>query len=947
MSSVADSFSGRSRRATRRRVHAADRAASAVIRVGGVMVLVAVLGICVFLVAVVVPLFRGGRLAPLSSGAIEPSVGRTAVMLDEYAAFALMLDDEGTLRFVRLDAPETVARRSLAERSPTAWSFDEASGLAALAFEDGTLQLASISFTPAVVSPGDLPEALRRVPVGSRVVWPATGSGADSVWPALVEPLSVEQVRVIRPEVQVREPVRSIHGSGAIRLIDYRRRGDREFLALVRADGGATFDLVRTIRPLGGGTPRVRLQSRPFALHIPPGQGLPRRLFVTGDGTSVLALWDDGLVQRYAADGEAVVLAEEQRLLSPGRRVTTARMLLGGLTLAVGDDAGVVTTAFTTADPAADAPDSRRLVVAGRFEVGDASIRAIGLTSRSRTIAIADDVGRVTVLHTTSGKVLGRVETTGPILAAAIAPKLDALAAFSSGGGVTVWTIEPGHPEASLRALFGRVHYEGEPGPVFRYQSSSGEDASESKYSLVPLIHGTLKATLFAMLFAAPLAILAAIYTSEFLDRRVRALVKPGVEMMASLPSVVLGFVAAIAVAPFVRDHLLAALLALFTIPLAVLLGAHLWQLAPPYVTGRVPPRVKLLAMVGTIAGGIALAAAAAAPLEHALFGPTRADRWVMGDSFEEVPKAQYPDWIGSRDALSPAQERRLRLEGLYFREGRVVRPVPPSTPEQAHQIEERVAQLAHARPSLRRWLDGNYGSPWPGWLLLLSPVALITVIIVHALYFKRRWDGVLASRPWILAGALELLRLICIVAISIALAAGLGLVLTALSLDTRDVVFGTFNQRNTLVVALIMGFAIIPIIYTISEDAMRAVPDTLRSASLGAGATPWQTAVRVVLPVAGSGIFSACMIGLGRAVGETMIVLMATGNTPAMDWNIFSGFRTLSANIAVELPEAPVGSTHYRVLFLCGLVLFAMTFVVNSVAEIVRQRFRARSKAL
>src|SRR5205823_11901072 len=95
--------------------------------------------------------------------------------------------------------------------------------------------------------------------------------------------------------------------------------------------------------------------------------------------------------------------------------------------------------------------------------------------------------------------------------------------------------------------------------------------------------------------------------------------------------------------------------------------------------------------------------------------------------------------------------------------------------------------------------------------------------------------------------------------------------------------------------------FAVIPIIYTIAEDALSAVPQHLRSGSLAAGATPWQTAVRIVIPTAMSGLFSAVMIGFGRAIGETMIVVMASGNAPLMDWNVFNGFRTLSANIAVE----------------------------------------------
>lgn len=151
------------------------------------------------------------------------------------------------------------------------------------------------------------------------------------------------------------------------------------------------------------------------------------------------------------------------------------------------------------------------------------------------------------------------------------------------------------------------------------------------------------------------------------------------------------------------------------------------------------------------------------------------------------------------------------------------------------------------------------------------------------------------------------------------------------------------YEQRNSLVVGFIMGFAVIPVIFTISEDALSNVPPSLIAASEALGASRWQMVRTVVLPVASAGIFSALMIGLGRAVGETMIVLMATGNTPIMDWNIFNGMRTLSANIATELPEAAQDSTHYRVLFLGGLILFSMTFILNTLAEIVRQRLRKR----
>jgi phosphate transport system permease protein len=153
----------------------------------------------------------------------------------------------------------------------------------------------------------------------------------------------------------------------------------------------------------------------------------------------------------------------------------------------------------------------------------------------------------------------------------------------------------------------------------------------------------------------------------------------------------------------------------------------------------------------------------------------------------------------------------------------------------------------------------------------------------------------------------------------------------------------GRVDQRNSVVIAFALGFAVIPIIFTISEDALIRVPRHLRAASLALGATRWQTAWRVLLPSASPGIFAAIMIGFGRAVGETMIVLMATGNTPIIDMSIFNGMRTLSANIAVEIPEAPVNSTLYRVLFLSGVLLFTVTLIANTAAEIVRHRLRQR----
>ena len=162
-----------------------------------------------------------------------------------------------------------------------------------------------------------------------------------------------------------------------------------------------------------------------------------------------------------------------------------------------------------------------------------------------------------------------------------------------------------------------------------------------------------------------------------------------------------------------------------------------------------------------------------------------------------------------------------------------------------------------------------------------------------------------------------------------------------------RDSTKMSYEQRNSLVVGVMMGFAVIPIIFTISEDALSNVPPNLRSASSALGASRWQTALYIVLPTASAGIFSAIMIGFGRAIGETMIVVMATGNTPLMSMNIFNGMRTLAANIAVELPEAAQHSTLYRTLFLGALLLFLLTFVVNTVAELLRQHLREKYKTV
>lgn len=154
---------------------------------------------------------------------------------------------------------------------------------------------------------------------------------------------------------------------------------------------------------------------------------------------------------------------------------------------------------------------------------------------------------------------------------------------------------------------------------------------------------------------------------------------------------------------------------------------------------------------------------------------------------------------------------------------------------------------------------------------------------------------------------------------------------------------FGLPTRLNAVVAGLGLALAIVPVIFTVSEDALTAVPRSYREASLALGATPWETAWKVVLPAAAPGILAACVLGFGRAIGETMIVLMASGNAAIVSWNFTDSVRSMSATIAAEMGEVVVGSPHYSLLFFIGVELFLFTFVLNMVASTWTRRVLKR----
>ncbi len=870
-----------------------DRVARAVITAGGVGVLAAMLGICVFLISSAAPLFGQGsgdeREGVGASGAALPD----ALLVDRGVrdGSILVLGRDGTLREVALNDGTTLARIDLSHEgdAPTGASKEPASGLITLLYPGGRLGVAQIEQVELLLDPQIARNRWGSLAVGARAPLDDAAratlarelrlTGALTTQASVVrltdESWAVSDLKPGRLETTtmrgVRDPGTAVHAAS---------RSDRErFLAGRTKRGGAWFAQSRRVTRLDGAGTSERVAGTEIEFEPPDGAGAPLGVFVTLDGPCVLAVWEDGRFQRYDASGgvrEPIRLVEQGRLTPEGRTITVARMGLGSRTLLVGDNAGALGAWLFVDDQGAD--EGGRFTRAHRLELGRGAITAVALGRRDRTIAAGTAEGVVELRNITSGKVVARFEGDGrPVAHLALAPAIDGVVAIDAEGGVRAWGVEPGHPEATWSTLFGRVLYEGYERPQWVYQST-GSPGVEPKLSLTPLIWGTLKATALAMLIATPIAVLGAVFSSEFLNPRIRRSVKPTIELMASLPSVVLGFVAAMLVAPFVRDWLPTILVAFGIVPVVVMGSAHAWRLLPRDFARRAASARLLVLVSAVLVIAVALSALMGPVLERTLFS--------------------HPEGV---DGVS----------------------------------------------SIRRWLDGAYGGAFPGWVVVLMAPAAVVVMIVNARFLSRPWSEYVSRTPRSVAASLELGRFVVSTAVAVLLAAGAAVLVTALGYDTRDSVFGPFSQRNTLVVGLVMGFAVIPIIYTISDDAMRSVPDSLRSASLGAGATRWQTAVRIVLPVAGSGIFSACMIGLGRAVGETMIVLMATGNTPEMSLNIFAGFRTLAANIAVELPEAPRGGTHYRVLFLCGLVLFLMTMVINTLAELVRQSYRKRSAAL
>lgn len=841
-------------RKAKRSVLVADFVADRVITLGGVAVLLAVLGILVFLINEVLPLFQGARVTSSREVSLKNFTETPVLMaLDEQTAVAFGMTSQGrlfafhTLSGTVLNTPSW----ELGGLTPTAWAFSQDKENLALGFQDGSVRIGTLRVVSQLVKPEEVPPDLKVLSgedrTDGRAVYRFSSSG---------------EARLLRLETSLGEP-RRVSGNGRpILKMDYRLGGteERPTRALVVLDDQMELWLekVEFKKNLLTGKLREEVQIRNIKVLMAGTKD--SHLLLGGHGTMVLVISREGELFRFEASRpEGQELVEKAQLTPQNVKVTAAAFLSGERSLVLGGSDGSVGIWFLVESPKAETGDGRSVVHARKLSPQNGAILGIEPGMRGKTFVTWDEKGELRVRHATSTKTLASISWKSDIKTA-LSPRLDALAALGSAGEASLWSLFGTHPETSFFTLFGKVWYEGRSEPEFVWQSSGATEDFEPKLSLVPLIFGTLKGTLYALLFAVPLAILGAIYTSEFLSPIVRSKIKPVMELMASLPSVILGFVAALVLAPVVESWISSVLMTFLVVPLGLLMGGYVFQGLPHQVNARFEGFPKLLLMACTVGF-----------------------------------------WLFLSFKMGPI------LEKLFF------------------------------GGDLKAWLSGGPAGSLPPLFLMLLPVGSIASSFLVG---RCLWPG---SRGWIgeAGRALGVFLVGCLLSLCLAW------LLEWVGVDPRDGLVGTYVQRNTLVVAFAMGFAVIPLIYTLAEEALSGVPDHLRAASLSCGATPWQTALWIVLPTAASGVFSAVMIGMGRAVGETMIVVMAAGNTPIIDLNLFNGFRALSANIAVELPEAVKGGTLYRVLFLTALVLFSMTFVINTLAELVRQRFRKQARQL
>ncbi len=723
-----------------------DKAAGMGIAIGGSSVILAVLLICFYLLYEVAPLFSGASIDPKSNYSLPAEEEGKSLYLttEEQSEVGMRVASNGSIVFFSIaDGSVIETVKNSREQVVTSFAVEsDTSRLLAFAYADGKVVIAKHSY---------------------RISYP---DGTRKITPFVEYPYGEEAINVANFPIQ----------QLAIR--------DGEDAMTIAAIGESQSSILRVTRDVNFITDEVELseqrESLPFIKDV-------KGLLISGNQRYLYVATRSGQMTEFdLRDFDAIAVKDNIALLEGDAQLVSMNYLLGKTSIMVADTSGLVSQWFNVRD---DATNDEKLTFIRNVKQPVALV-GLAMEQRRKGFATIDERGLVAVYNATSTRqVINEKLSDDTASLISFAPRANGLL-LEDSKGLHFFHVDNEHPEVSWSSLWSQVWYEDYQEPTYTWQSSAANNDFEPKYSLMPLAFGTLKAAFYAMLMAVPLAICGAIYTAYFMAPALRRKVKPIIELMEALPTVILGFLAGLFFAPFLEENLAATFSILVFLPVGILLFAYLWS--------RLPQNI----------------------------------RWLVPDGWQPlllIPVIVFLAWFCL--ALSPFIE-------IQFFGGNV-----------------------------RGWITNDLGI--------------------------------------------------------------------------------TFDQRNALVVGFAMGFAVIPTIFSITEDAIFSVPKALTQGSLALGATYWQTMTRVVLPTASPGIFSAVMIGMGRAVGETMIVLMATGNTPIMDFNIFEGMRTLAANLAVEVPESEVGSSHYRILFLAAFVLFIFTFVVNTIAETVRQHLRKKYGSL
>jgi phosphate transport system permease protein len=655
-----------------RRVKALDRLATGVITFGGILIVIAVSFIFVFILGEAVPLFRpaaGVAGGTLNLAAVPPPAAPPASVPVSGAGPSLA----------------AAARVGGGPTRPLAFGTDEYQLYLYELLSDGRV----VFFRSADGS------VARQFPLT-----PLAGAGVASASRSLVGDflgvgtadgrVSLHQVRFrARYQDQKLSTSISVRERGIFE-VDAQRRPIRE-VAYVETDGRKTAlavagdDEIFVVRTDGEGAEHreaLRTQDGERVTHVRIGRS-----------DTLVASTERGNLYHWELAPSARLTEVKHVSDEP---ITAVEYVLGDTTLIVGDAKGTLSGWFRVRLKDED-PDPQ-LVNAHRYRSQGVAIRAIGASPRDKSFVTAGADGSLVLRHMTSERTVLRFPATGrEIERVNLTPKMDGIIAEQADGRLARYEIQAPHPEITWKALFGKVWYEGYAKPGYTWQSTGGTDDFEAKFSLVPLVFGTVKGTFYALLFAIPLAIMGALYTSQFMHPAIKAKVKPTVEIMAALPSVVVGFIAGLWLASRVEREIVPVLLMVVLLPLFGTLGIFAWGLVPRAARQRLRPGTEIVLILPLVALG--------------------------------------------------------------------------------------------------------------GW------VALQVGPVVAAGFF----GGDL--RVW--------------------LAAALGLV---------------YDQRNCVVVGLAMGFAVIPIIFTIAEDSFSSVPQHLTAASLALGASRWQTATRVVLPTASPG---------------------------------------------------------------------------------------------